>query len=182
MRAEPYTRSPQIRVDHPAVGSGSEPHPRALEMAEAMREIAAIGGGVTYRDLVGAGFTAAEIIEHHPAAERLAKDASTRQVSPSPDLMAEMVDKARQAWPNRMPLPAGARENQALFQHWGRYCAARAAYKLDCWSGQRERCLDTLTDFLDRLPLLPRDRKQIVRAVAATLAQPAGMKAPEALQ
>lgn len=180
MRTEP--RSQQARRGHPEAGSTGDVHPRCAEMAETMREIAAIRGGATYKDLMHAGFTAAEIIEYQHMAQRLANEASTRQVSPSPDVMAGMIDKARHAWPNRMPLPAGTRESQALFQHWGRYCAARAAYKLDAWTGQRERCLDTLTDFLDRLPLLPRDRKQIVRAVAATLSHPAGHRAPETIQ
>lgn len=180
MRTEP--RSPQPRRSHPEAGSACEPHPRAVEMAEAMREIASVSGNATFRDLMRAGFSAGEVSEHLREAEALAREASTRQVSPSPDRLAEMIDKARHAWPNRMPLPAGARESQALFQMWGRYCAARAAYKLDCWTGQRERCLETLTDFLDRLPLLPRDRRQVLRAVMATLAQPAGHRAPEIVQ
>ena len=156
--------SPQIRAGDPA--GDEDPHPRAVEMADTMLDVAALGHGVVFRDLIGAGFTSAEIIEHHRAAERLATAAGTRNLTIAPDRLAEMIAKACAPVPNAMPLPAGTAETQALFLSWGRYCAARAAYRLDQWSGQRERCLTVLSDFLDRLPILPRDRKAILRRVS----------------
>lgn len=162
-------RSDQIRAVLPE--DDDNPHPRAIEMANVMLDIAALGNGVQFRDLMGHGFTAGEITEHFPSAERHAMRMGSRQISPEPDRMAEMIEKARAPVPSRLPLPSGTAETQALFLCWGNYCASRSAMLLDPWSGQRERCLDLLLVYLQKLPLLPRDRKKIVRAVAETLAQ-----------
>lgn len=164
------SRSSQIRAVLPETYD-AEPHPRAVEMANTMLDIAALGNGVVYRDLLRAGFTNAEIIEHHRDAERIAGTMSSRQINPEPDRMADMIEKARAPFPDKMPLPAGMRETQTLFQHWGRYCAARGALLLDPWPGQRERCYELLLDYLHKLPLLPAARKKILRAVSATLQQ-----------
>lgn len=163
----PFVRSSQVRADHLA---GVEPrHPMVKQMAETLRDIAAIGQGVSFRDLVGAGFTSAQIIEFGDAAEALAKELSDKQLTIAPDLLADIVLKACAPMPNNPPLPNGTRESQALFQMWGGYCAARASYTLDPWSGQRERCHDKLMDYLQQLPLLPRDRKHVARKMAETL-------------
>lgn len=162
-------RTTQPRVMHPEAGSPERPHPRCLELAEKLREILALGHGVSFRDVKNAGFSDAEIIAFGDEARKIADTLGTRHLAPSPDRMADMIAKAKAPVPNAPPLPEGARENQALFQFWGFYCAARAALLIDPWPGQRERCLDRLRDYLDRLPLLPRDRKQIVMAVAAAL-------------
>ncbi|CAI2936122.1 hypothetical protein [Aminobacter niigataensis] len=160
--------SSQIRAAFPEMDES--PHPRACEMAEAMREFSALGnGGPTFRDLIREGFTSAEITEHHRQAEQLANERGTRQIRPEPDRLAELVAKAVSPLPNRLPLPAGTAETQALFQAWGQYCAARGSHLLDPWSGQRERCLDKLRDYLNRLPLHPRSRKDISLKVAAAL-------------
>ncbi len=167
--------SSQIRTVFPELDEN--PHPRAIEMAEAMREFTALGnGGPTFRDLIREGFTSAEIAEHHRQAEQLAHERGTRQITPEPDRLAELVAKAVSPVPNRLPLPAGTAETQALFQGWGHYCTARAAYLLDPWPGQRERCLDRLRDYLNRLPLHPRSRKDIALKVAAALAVTATSK------
>lgn len=170
MRAEFVTSYPsaQVRAVDPEIGSG-EDHDRCRAMAEAMREIEALGSGVEFRDLIRAGFTSAEIIDHHTRAQALANEAAVKQISPSADQMADMIAKAKAPLPNRPLLPEGARETQAMFLGWGGYCAARSALVLDNWPGQRERCLEKLRDYLDRLPLLPRDRKKIVISVAAAL-------------
>lgn len=161
--------SSQIRSVFPEMDE--TPHPRASQMAETMLEFAALGnGGPTFRDLIREGFTSAEITEHHRQAEQLANERGTRQIRPEPDRLAELVAKAVSPLPNRLPLPAGTAETQVLFQAWGHYCTARGAYLLDPWPGQRERCLDKLRDYLNRLPLHPRSRKHICLKVAAALA------------
>lgn len=169
MRAEFFTPYPsaQGRAVDPEAGSGGD-HPRCLEMAETMRDIAAIGS-CGFKDLIRAGFTSAEIIEHHDRAAAIAAEASVRQVTPSPDQLADMIAKARAPLPNRPLLPQDARETQPIYLLWGAYCAARSALVIDHWAGQRERCIDKLRDYLDRLPLLPRTRKQILLAVASSL-------------
>lgn len=159
----------QIRADWP--DAGEPPHPRAVEMAETIRSIAALGNGVSPADLFAEGFNGPELSEYFAAAEKLATQLSTRQVAPQGDNLATIKDKAKEAWPNRMPEPPLLRDSQAVFQDWGRYCAARSAYKIDRWTGQRERCIDTLSDFLDRLPISASDRKAVIRAVGETLSE-----------
>lgn len=169
MRTETFRASAQTRPVLPE-GLDGAPHPRAVALADAMLDIAALGhGGATFKDLIGAGFTSAEIIEHGEAAQKIANEKGTRQVAPSPDRLADMIEKARAAVPYRLPLPEGVGETQALFLSWGRYCAARAAFLIDPWPGQRERCIEVLFAYLDRLPLFPRDRKKIAMRVSATL-------------
>ncbi|MBZ9852832.1 hypothetical protein LB566_03420 [Mesorhizobium sp. CA13] len=157
----------QTRPDLPE--NGGEAHPRCLEMAETLRDLFAAGGGVRPKDLVGAGFTWAEILEFKDEASRLATESSTRQVSIRPDLMADIVEKARQAIPNRLPLPRDTTQTQALTIAWGKYCAARGALLVDPWPGQRERCILVLSAYLDRLPIFPTIRKAVLTAVEETL-------------
>jgi hypothetical protein len=162
-----YRYSSQVRaVDPDAPG---ELHPRAKELGEAMRDIYALGQGVAFKDLVCAGFTTSEIIEHHHAAQKHANELSERRISPAPDRLAEMIEKARAPLPNKLPLPEGTTETQPLFVAWGHYCAARAALMVDAWPGQRERCAEQLIAYLRRLPMLPRDRKLILREVGRAL-------------
>jgi hypothetical protein len=159
--------STQVRPVMPE--DDGEWHPRCLEMAEAMRDLFAVGGGVRFVDLIRAGFTSAEIAEFKESAGKLATELSTRQVTIRPDLLADIIDKARLAMPNRLPLPRDTTETQALVIAWGRYCAARAALVIDPWSSQRERCLAVLAAYLDKLPIFPTIRKAVVAAVEETL-------------
>jgi hypothetical protein len=138
-------------------------------MAETMRDLLASGGGVRFVDLIRADFTSAEIVEFKEAAAKLATELSTRQVSIRPDLLADIIDKARNAMPNRLPLPRDTTETQVLVVAWGKYCAARNALVIDPWSSQRERCLAVLAAYLDKLPLFPTIRKAVVTAVEETL-------------
>ncbi|MER9875611.1 hypothetical protein [Mesorhizobium sp. M0195] len=161
--------SPQTRPVLPE--AGGDIHPRCREMAEAMRDLHAAGGGVRFADLIQADFTSAEIVEFKDHAARLARELSMRQVSARPDLMADIIDKARQAMSNRLPLPRDTRETQALIVSWGRYCAARDALVRDPWSGQRERCLALLTRYLNQLPIWQANRETVIRAVDQTLAK-----------
>lgn len=159
--------SGQTRADWPDTVLTVDPdsmHPRAVEMADARRE-----GVTTFRGLIGAGFTTAEITEFHAEAKALASSLSVRQVSPGADLLAEMVAKARAAIASHRPMPKGATETQALFVAWGRYCAARSAYVIDPWDGQRERCLDLLRAYFRATPAGEAVTDHVVRAVAETM-------------
>ncbi|MER8556103.1 hypothetical protein NKH37_28785 [Mesorhizobium sp. M1217] len=162
-------RSRQTRPVLPE--DADDTHPRCREMAETMRDLFAVGGGVRSKDLIGAGFTWAEIVEFRDAAAKLANASSVRQVNARPDLMADIIEKARAPMPNRPPLPRDTKETQALLVAWGRYCTARAALVLDPWSGQRERCLKLLSIYLNRLPIFPANRETVMRAVEQTLPQ-----------
>lgn len=171
MRAEFITSypSPQTRIDWPE--PYETPHPRAIEMAETMREEAGAFGSCTYAGLKAAGYSEAEIIEHEPAARQLVEAAFVRQVEPAADRVADIIQKALAAAAHQMPMTAdikGVREmpDDAVTK-WRRYCAARAAFKLDPWTSQGERCLHRLNDYLKFLPLLPREVQRIIFAVAA---------------
>ncbi|TPK15202.1 hypothetical protein FJ872_19600 [Mesorhizobium sp. B2-5-9] len=164
-----YRSSAQMRPVLP--DDGGEAHPRCREMAEAMRDLLSSGGGVRFVDLIRADFTSAEIVEFKEAAAKLATELSTRQVSIRPDLLADIIDKARNALPNRLPLPRDTTETQTLVIAWGKYCAARAALLMDPWASQRERCIAILSAYLDKLPLFPTIRKAVLAAVEETLPQ-----------
>lgn len=142
--------SAQLRPEWPDTPLTVDPdtmHPRAVELADALRD-----GITTFRGLIGAGFTCAEIAEFHPEARALASAKSVRQVSPGADRLSDMVAKANAAIANRLPLPKGGSETQAAVLAWSRYCAARAAFTLDPWPSQRERCLDLLRGFFRTTP------------------------------
>lgn len=143
---------------------GVDIHPRCREMAEFMRE------GVTqFRALMGEGFTVDEINLYGDRAVMLAKEASTRQVDQRPDLLEDIITKARDAVPNRQPLPRGMKETQSATVLWGRYCVARSALTLDPWPAQRERCLDLLTKYLGHSAMFQHGIKQVLVAVAEKL-------------
>ena len=164
-----YRSSAQTRAVPPE--SGGDAHPRCLEMSEAMRDLFAVGGGVRRLDLIGAGFTQAEIAEFEEAAARMATASSTRQVTRRPDLLPDIIDKARQAMPNRPPLPRRTTQTQANVGARGRDCAARAPSIVDPRSAQRERCLSILSSYLDLLPLFPLHKSEVLKAVGETLPQ-----------
>lgn len=157
----------QTRPDWPDLPLTIDPdtaHPRAVEMAQAMR-----AGATTFRDLTGEGFTAAEIVEHKDEAKALATQLSQRQLSPGADRLSEMIAKAGAAIPNRMPMPKGATETQAMVIAWNRYCIARHAFKLDGWAGQRERCIDLLRAYFGRTPAGEAVTGHVVNEAAAAM-------------
>ncbi len=159
--------SMQSRPDWPDAVLSRDPetmHPRAVEMAQAMRE-----GSGTFRDLVAAGFTVAEITEFNREAKALATTLSARQMSPGADRLSELAEKARAAIENRPPMPKGATETQPLLVAWSAYCRAIAAYKLDRWPAQRERCLKQLEAFFRQTPAGPAVTRHVVCAVDETL-------------
>lgn len=147
------------------------PHPRAIAMADAMRETAASAGGATVADLIGRGFTMAEITEHEPAARRMADAAIVREVTPPGDRVPDIIQKAIDSIASRMPMTSGLEPDDArlakMTKAWGVFCAGRAAFKLDPWVSQSERCVHMLNSFLYNLPLLPREVSRITYALAA---------------
>lgn len=163
-RAETLTHGARI-VPWPE-GDG-EFHPRAIEMADKMREAAGTFGSVTFADLIQAGFTSAEIIEHEAAARRIAQAGFVRQVAKPGDRVPDIIAKAIAAASHVVPVTAGTSLDEAMIEEWGRFCTARAAWKLDPWAGQGERCLNRLNRFLDLLPLLPREKNRVLCGLAA---------------
>lgn len=134
-----------IPADRPELAPSADPdamHPRAIEMAEAMRE-----GTTTFRALVAAGFTPAEISRFTDEARALARSRCERQIAPAGDRLSEMVDKANAAVAGHMPRWRSGAETQAMVVAWNRYCVARSAFRLDSWDGQRERCAMLLHAF-----------------------------------
>ncbi|WP_234186445.1 hypothetical protein [Shinella sp. NM-101] len=159
--------SDQARTDWPDAVLTIDPdlmHPRAIAMADQLRE-----GVVTFRGLIGAGFTAAEITEFLPEAKALATSLSIRQSAPGVDLLAELVAKACAAISHRRPTVRGGEESEASYIAWSRYCQARNAYVIDPWAGQRERCLDLLRIFFRTTPIGEVAINHILHAVAHTM-------------
>jgi hypothetical protein len=160
MQAAMHRFSRQIRPIHPE--ADADIHPRAVEMAEAMRE-----GADTFRALQGRGFSAREITDFREAAAALARENSVRHLALPPDRLEDIVDKAKVFMPNRPPLPRGLSETQAVLARWGRYCMARHALVLDPHHEQRERCLKLLADYLGMSQMYAPAIKNVVDAVAA---------------
>lgn len=133
------TTQPRIQwPDAPATIDPDTMHPRALEMAERMRE-----GVVTYRDLRGMGFSDGEIRRFSADARAHAEALADRQVMPGADLLSEMAEKARAAIPMQPPLPPGVATTQAALVAWRDYCAAVETLR-EPRAVQRERCLKLL--------------------------------------
>lgn len=159
--------SSQVRSEHPA---GEQTlHHRAVELADMLRELAGADGGASEAELRSRGFTMAEIVEHLPTATLIVSESWVRRVDPPGDRVPDIVTKALAAAAHNMPKTAGLEpefEEDAGIA-WRRYCVARAAWKLDPWVSQGERCLRLLEAFLVRLPLLERERNRVVYALAA---------------
>lgn len=163
MRTE--TRSPQLRRGHPAPVFEADParlHPRARQMAEAMRE-----GATTRLDLIQRGFTATELIEFEADAASHARALEVRQVDPGGDRPADIIAKAKAAIRHQMPVPPGRGETQGMFVAWSAYCAARQAHVIDPHAAQRERCVALLKAFLVEARVMPPIADYIAEAVRA---------------
>ena len=117
------------------------PHLRAIEMAKTMQDIAASSGAATFKDLVRAGFTSAEIIEFGTQAQQMAAEWKSESRKAGHDNLADMIMKVKQPVPNRPPMTVDLIASTPFFEAWGRYCASRAALMLDPWTPQRERCI-----------------------------------------
>lgn len=158
--------SPQLRAIHPET---NDRHPRAIELADAMREVAGCGVGASEKDMVMAGFSVTEIIEHLPVAKLVLAESFVREVTPPGDRVPQIIEKAVASAAHIMPKTAGldAASEEAAEKIWRQYCAARAAFKLDPWWSQSERCIALLKTFLRKLPLIEREANRVIYAVAA---------------
>lgn len=159
--------SPQIRAGHPF--DVEPPHPRAVEMADALRELRGANGSALPGDLRRAGFSTGEIVEYQDAAVKLADGAWTRYVSAAPDLLADMRLKARDAVPDHPPSPKGTRAGQVFHLTWRAYCRARLAHGVDPCDEQREYCLRRLRAFFATTPLGANQVADVVASVETLL-------------
>lgn len=157
--------SVQLRTSHP-----DEPeaiHPRARELADSIREFTGSAGGASEADLRGAGFTMAEITEHLPLAETLICESFVRHAPPPGDRVPEIIDKALVSASHRIPATAAHVTTDRNVAEWRAFCTARAAFRLDPWVSQGERCITLLARFLAGLPLLEREANRVIFAIAA---------------
>lgn len=152
---------------HRVLYSAQPPHARALAMADAMREARGARGACTYADLASAGFSPAEIIEHETIATEIAEAGFIRQVAQPFDRVPEIIEKALVSAAHIIPKVAGIDNDETAVTRWRWYCAARAAFHLDPWVSQGERCLTLLKSFLATKPLLEREANRVIFAVAA---------------
>lgn len=155
------------RFEDPS-GPARHVSPRAAAMAEIMREILFRDGNVTEQALVAEGFTAGEIVEYADEARRHARLTITVH-GEGFDRLPAITAKAIDAVSYVMPVTAGVKDTAMAGVAWRAYCTAIAAYRLDPWVSQSERCLHLLQTFLAHLPLLARERNGVVASVAATL-------------
>ncbi|RWQ35495.1 MAG: hypothetical protein EOS20_18475 [Mesorhizobium sp.] len=156
------------RDQHPEHGSGTR-HPRAVQLADALREIAGCGEGATDKDMSMLGFSVGEIIAFLPEAKLILAESFVRDIAPIGDRVPQIIEKALASAAHIMPKTAGldsASEDVAETE-WRRYCIARSAFKLDPWWSQSERCLALLKTFLKKLPLLERETNRVLYAIAA---------------
>lgn len=142
------------------------PAPRAVEMAETMRELAHSPEGATGASLAARGFSIAEIIEYAVEAAALAARSSQAD-SARFDRVPDMLVKALAAMPHNPPRVGSCDLDGEGMKRWSAFCAARAAFKLDPWSMQGERALQKLNDALRHLPLLDNERARVVAGLAA---------------
>lgn len=140
--------------------------PRLAAMAEAMRELRWSPEGATEQALVGRGFSMAEILEY--AVEAAALAASTSQADALRfDRVPDILQKAVAAMPHGWPRLASHEPDAEAIARWQAFCVSRAAFKLDPWEMQAERCLARLDAALKRWPLLPTETNRIVLGLRA---------------
>lgn len=156
------------RDQHPEQGSGTR-HPRAVQLADALREIAGCGVGASDKDMSMLGFSVGEIIAFLPEAKLILAESFVRDITPAGDRVPDIIEKALASAAHIMPKTAGldGTSEDAAEKLWRPYCAARAAFKLDPWWSQSERCLNRLQAFLRKLPLLERETNRVLYAIAA---------------
>lgn len=141
---------------------------RGVEMADAVRMLVNRDGNVTEQSLICEGFTASEIVELFPEAEKEARrllSAEGRAFDKVPEIIEKAI--AAQAW--IMPMMAGAADSETKRVAWRDYCTAVSAFKLDPWVSQQERCLGRLKVFLGQLPLIESEINRVVASVAGAL-------------
>jgi hypothetical protein len=155
------------RAEHPEAVRIRDP--RAVELAGALARSPAAATAPPKSDLSVLGFSIGEIIAHLPEAKLILAESFVREIAPTGDRHAadhrkgDGLGGAHHAEDRR----AGRASEEAAAVEWRRYCQARAAFKLDPWWSQSERCLAALKTFLRRLPLLEREANRVIYAVAA---------------
>lgn len=154
--------SARMPPEPPQIADPDTMHPRAVEMAMAIRE-----GATTFRAMINAGFTSEEIKDFHEPATALARTFLAETFTP--DRLSEMVEKARVASPAHMPHPKGKPPTQAMTVAWNRYCLALDAYRLDSWDGQLDRCEALLKAFFRHAPVGPAVAGYVVGAAMKTM-------------
>lgn len=154
--------SARMPPEPPQIADPDTMHPRAVEMAMAIRE-----GATTFRAMINAGFTSEEIKDFHEQATTLARTFLEDRFTP--DRLSEMVDKARVASPAHMPHPKGQPPTQAMTVAWNRYCLACNAYRLDAWDGQLDRCEALLKTFFRHAPVGPAVAGYVVTTAMKTM-------------
>lgn len=88
------------------------------------------------------------------------------------DTMPVFMEWTRLAISIRMPLMGrDTVEKPVMRPLWQRYCNARAAFDIDPWPFQRERCMALLDYFLRTQPLLPHERSRFLRFVNGHMAR-----------
>ena len=135
-------------------------------MADTMIEVAGSWGCCTFDDLRSAGYTMEEIIACERDARALAAKRMRDTAGPHFDRLDAIVVKLVAAAPHAIPTPGGFAHGDDSRTAWDRFCTARAAYKVDPWVSQGERCLSLADAFLRCLPLLPAERNRAVQALA----------------
>lgn len=144
---------------------------RADEMAAAIIDINSLHGGVQTTDLIAAGFTSAEIIEHQAEATTIATGKHTRTIHPTRHSFTDMALNIRLASADKPAVPDDTALTADQVSAWKAYCAARAAYTIDSWYVLRERCITQLLGYLLKLPIIPHNRQRLVNALDAQLKQ-----------
>lgn len=144
----------------------SSPHPRVVEMAEAIREIVFRDGCVTDAALVAEGYSASEIVDLGAEAGERARLLMVSDGT-APDNYALIRAKAEHA--GAMPAPGGFVPDRHAREAWDRYVKARRGHRIDPWIGQQTRCEELLRRFLTRLPLLPREVNGIVSSTVGAM-------------
>lgn len=151
------------------VDTAHRPHPRCIEMADTMRQIVANYGGVSPDDLFTAGFSDAEIGAFATEAGKIALKNSERQISNHHHDLSFLIETARKAAPNALPLPDGAKTTLAMQDAWKVYCNARKAFSHYPWHLLREMVVTELMAYLLIAPFTASMRTCIIRAVENTL-------------
>lgn len=148
----------------------TSPSQAVQKMADDILNINALHGGVQTSDLIAAGYTTAEIVEHQAEATALANKTHVRFQYPSRHSLTDMSFKISEAALCQPALPDNHALNETQRKAWIAYCRTRAAYTQDPWHVLRYRCIDLLLAYLLTLPIVPGDRNKLIDAFDAKLA------------
>lgn len=149
------------------------PHERRLRllrrMANDMRDISSLHGGVQQSDLIQAGYSQAEIDEAGNDAASLASQAYERQQFSASDELETLTLLASEAKEDKPAAPHGTLFSPAQLAAWQAYCRSRAAFEQDPWHVLRHRCAAMLLHYLLTLTIPAITRNRLVAAIEAEL-------------